>query len=167
MDETDSLNMTVCNRSNDFVWGMLGANAVHMTLLQELIAKASGFKLGMYHVFSNNCHVYTNLPRFESIYNTTLPVDIYKGVDRCEHLMPILEGCDYETFMSECQEFMLGANTFQSEWLQCVAYPIQQAYLSKGGTQERWDWINRILAPDWHIVCFDWASRLEEKKRLN
>jgi hypothetical protein len=164
VDETDSLNMTVCNRSNDFVWGMLGANAVHMTLLQELIARAAGFKLGMYHVFSNNCHIYTELPRFNEIYNTTLDVDIYKGEDRCENLMPLLAGCDYETFMAECQEFLLGANTFKSEWLQHVAYPIQQAYLDK---KNRWHWINEIMALDWHRVCEDWATRLEDKKRLN
>ena len=35
------LNMTVCNRSNDVVWGMLGANAVHMTYLHELIARGT------------------------------------------------------------------------------------------------------------------------------
>jgi hypothetical protein len=164
VDAADNLNMTVCNRSNDFVWGMMGANAVHMTLLQELVAAAAGFKLGMYHVFSHNCHVYTGLPKFEKIYNTTLDVDIYKGEDRCENLMPLLAGCDYETFMRECREFLLGATVFESEWLQHVAYPIQQAYLDKG---RRWHWINEIIALDWHRVCEDWTTRLEDRRKLN
>src|SRR5512137_1214536 len=34
----DRLNMTVCNRSNDMVWGMLGANIVHFSVLLEYIA---------------------------------------------------------------------------------------------------------------------------------
>lgn len=164
VDEMDCLNMTVCNRSNDFIWGMMGANAVHMTLLQELIAKAAGFKLGMYHVFSNNCHIYTGLPHFEKIYNSVLPVDVYKGEDRCENLMPLLAGCDYQTFMLECEDFLQGATTFKSEWLQHVAYPIQQAYLDK---KRRWHWINEIIALDWHRVCEDWATRLEERRKLN
>jgi len=168
VDETDSLNMTVCNRSNDFVWGMLGANVVHMTLLQELMASAAGFQLGMFHVFSNNCHLYTNLPHFESVYNTTLDVDIYKGVDRCEELLPILAGgVTYQEFMAECEEFLLGAATFKSEWLQWVALPIKNAYLSKSNSQERWDHINRIISPDWHIVCHDWARRVADKNKMN
>ena len=28
----DTLNMTVCNRSNDMIWGAYGANAVHMSV---------------------------------------------------------------------------------------------------------------------------------------
>jgi len=164
VDEADNLNMTVCNRSNDFIWGMMGTNAVHFTLLQELIARAAGFKLGMYHVFSNNCHIYTDLPHFEKIYNSVLPVDVYKGEERCENLMPLLAGCDYETFMSECKGFLLGETTFKSEWLQHVAYPIQQAYLEK---KRRWHWINEIIALDWHRVCEDWATRLEERRKLN
>jgi hypothetical protein len=165
VDDTDSLNMTVCNRSNDFVWGMLGANAVHMTLLQEYIALAAGYKVGMYHVFSNNCHIYTDLPNFQNVYNTSLPVDIYKGAGKCENLMPILAGSDQLLFPTECEEFLLGAATFGSEWLQYVAYPIKMAYLSKG--QARWDWINKIIAPDWHLACYDWADRVSKKKQLN
>ena len=164
VDETDSLNMTVCNRSNDFVWGMMGANIVHMTLLQEMIASAAGFKLGMYHCFSNNCHVYTGLPKFEAIYNTSLDVDMYKGEDRCEDLFPILAGVTVQEFMDECEEFVLGAATFKSEWLQNVAFPIKNAYLDKA---RRSYWLNEIIAPDWFRACSDWEVRRQEKNKLN
>ena len=162
VDDMDCLNMTVCNRSNDFIWGMLGTNAVHMTLLHELIAKASGYKMGMYHVFSNNVHIYLELPRFNQIYATVTPVDIYRGEERVEHLMPLLAGCDtYQDFMAECEAFTLGCTTFDSEWLQCVALPIKNAYLDK---EKRWHWINEIIAVDWHRVCFDWASQIADMK---
>jgi len=52
------LNMTVTNRSNDLVWGMLGANAVHMTALHEYVSCAAGLDLGTYYQFTNNLHVY-------------------------------------------------------------------------------------------------------------
>jgi hypothetical protein len=34
--------MTVTNRSNDLCWGMLGANYVHFTILQEYLAARLG-----------------------------------------------------------------------------------------------------------------------------
>ena len=86
---------------------------------------------------------------------------------RCEELFPLLAGVTVQEFMAECEEFVLGAATFKSEWLQEVAYPIKMAYLCKNKPQERWDWINRILATDWHIACHDWASRLADRKKLN
>ena len=54
------LDMTVCNRSNDLVWGMLGANIVHLSFLQEYLAAHIGIPVGLYHQFTNNLHVYVN-----------------------------------------------------------------------------------------------------------
>jgi thymidylate synthase len=52
------LNMTVTNRSNDIVWGCYGANAVHMSILQEFVANALGATVGQYLQISNNFHIY-------------------------------------------------------------------------------------------------------------
>ena len=52
------LDMTVCNRSNDMIWGMLGANVVHFAFLQEYMACALGIEVGVYNQFTNNLHVY-------------------------------------------------------------------------------------------------------------
>lgn len=54
------LNMTVCNRSNDLIWGLLGANAVHFSILQEYLAARLGLEVGAYNQITNNLHVYTN-----------------------------------------------------------------------------------------------------------
>lgn len=54
----NALHMTVCNRSNDLVWGMLGANMVHMSILQEYIAGALELAMGNYYQFTNNLHIY-------------------------------------------------------------------------------------------------------------
>ena len=53
-----ALALTVCNRSNDMVWGMLGANYVHMSILQEYIAESAGLEIGPMYQFSNNLHIY-------------------------------------------------------------------------------------------------------------
>ena len=57
------LDMTVCCRSNDIVWGCYGANAVHMSYLQEFIAEALGWYIGTYYQMSNNWHLYE--PHFD------------------------------------------------------------------------------------------------------
>ena len=57
------LDMTVCNRSNDLIWGALGANVVHFSFLQEYLAACIGCEVGVYNQFTNNLHVYVD--RFE------------------------------------------------------------------------------------------------------
>lgn len=62
------LEMTVFNRSNDLIWGLLGANVVHFTFLQEYLAARLSARMigtvepGKYHQVTNNLHVY--LERF-------------------------------------------------------------------------------------------------------
>lgn len=53
-----ALTMTVCCRSNDIVWGAYGANAVHMSFLQEYIASMLDIPVGPYYQMSNNFHGY-------------------------------------------------------------------------------------------------------------
>ncbi len=53
------LDMTVCCRSNDAVWGAHGANVVHFSFLQEFVARCIDVQLGYMYQFSNNYHVYT------------------------------------------------------------------------------------------------------------
>jgi thymidylate synthase len=52
------VNMTVCNRSNDLVWGAYGANVVHMSYLHEYVALGAGYEVGEYRQFSNDLHIY-------------------------------------------------------------------------------------------------------------
>jgi thymidylate synthase len=52
------LDMTVTNRSNDLVWGLLGANYVTFSVLQEYMAARIGCGVGRYHHFTNNLHCY-------------------------------------------------------------------------------------------------------------
>ena len=54
------LNIHVFNRSNDFVWGMLGTNAVQFSTLQEYMAGHIGCAVGTYHQTTSSMHVYVN-----------------------------------------------------------------------------------------------------------
>lgn len=52
------LDMSVFNRSNDLIWGTLGANFVHFSFLHEYMALATNLMVGKYHQISANQHVY-------------------------------------------------------------------------------------------------------------
>jgi thymidylate synthase len=55
----DKLDMTVCCRSNDMIWGAYGANLVHFGFLMEYVSACLGVKVGRYYQLSNNFHAYT------------------------------------------------------------------------------------------------------------
>jgi len=74
------LDMTVCCRSNDIIWGAYGANAVHMSILQEYIAAAIGVPVGSYFQFSNNFHAYTNIlapEKYQEMIDSAYDYDYY------------------------------------------------------------------------------------------
>lgn len=52
------LDMTVCNRSNDAIWGAYGANAVQFSVLQEFVAHTVNADVDYYRQVSDNFHVY-------------------------------------------------------------------------------------------------------------
>jgi hypothetical protein len=52
------LNMMVTNRSNDIIWGMLGSNAVHFSVLLEYVAESAAMLPGQYWHVSFNPHIY-------------------------------------------------------------------------------------------------------------
>jgi hypothetical protein len=55
------LDLTVCCRSNDIIWGAYGANAVHFSVLQEYLAGRIGVRIGRLYQLSNNWHAYTDV----------------------------------------------------------------------------------------------------------
>lgn len=56
--DRDMLHITVCCRSNDMIWGAYGANAVHFSVLQEVLAGFIGVGVGKLWQVSNNYHAY-------------------------------------------------------------------------------------------------------------
>lgn len=52
------LDITVTNRSNDLVYGAMGSNLFHFSMLQEYIAHHAGIAVGEYFQMSVNMHLY-------------------------------------------------------------------------------------------------------------
>lgn len=149
------LDMTVCNRSNDMVWGALGANIVHMTYLHELVARGSGYAIGTYRVLSNNLHVYKDREDVRKLWNTSVPVDEYRNGVKPYPLLQ--DGETVDDLLDDCVSMLdPSKKTFGTHWVAEVAWPMHQAYLDKSRRQE---WIDKIAADDWRVACREWADR--------
>lgn len=148
----DALDMTVCNRSNDVIWGMTGANAVHMTLLHEFIASAIGKPLGWYRVFTNNAHIYLGLPRVQEMLETRYPTWPTQGPGSL-HPLPVLGIAENpDTFIMECMAFLNNQTEFECSWLERVALPAKQLWFDRTSD-------NCIGDFAWRAACDDWLQR--------
>lgn len=149
------LNMTVCNRSNDLIWGAMGANLVHMTFLQELIADAIGIPVGEYLVFTNNLHIYESVPNFDYYFGGVYDDrDIYAG-EATTHV-PLLQGSEtYQHFTTDCEKFLDGHRTdFNTHWMNHVATPVYDSWLSRSSMD-----LETIEDDAWRIACTEWVAR--------
>lgn len=158
------LDATVMNRSNDIIWGMLGANAVHMTMLHELVALSAGLKVGCYRVVSTNAHIYKSVPNFE-YYLNGVPYDddvYFRKRGGASKMVPLLaEGETYNDFVTDCQNLIALPRTptgpIRTKWMKDVGTPIIGSYLArKVGLPFN---LNEIKADDWRIACAEWVDR--------
>lgn len=154
------LDMTVCNRSNDLLWGMLGANIVHMTYLHELVAFGSDLAIGAYRVFTNNLHVYTENDVTKRFMTGPVRHDVYL------HATPtplLVEGETVEDFLRDCEDFVndrkfVSGTVYKTKWMNEVAVPMYLAYLCKE-VEYRLELVDTITAEDWRVACRQWIVR--------
>lgn len=158
----DRLNMTVCNRSNDILWGAYGANVVHMSILQELIAAAVGILMGRYRQFSNNFHAYMTAPNVE--YFLDNPPEVMNLYDDLATPQPLVAaGERFEDFLVDCDNFFdEGVPKFRTAFMREVAQPMKEAYLArKVGIKRRFTVTDYN---DWHVAYNMWADRRDNER---
>jgi len=173
--------MTVCNRSNDMILGMLGANVVHFSFLQEYLACCIGVQVGVYNQFSNNLHVYTN----------NFKPDKWVDKDRNMHSPELVEyakskedqtvnggvlPCSFplvthpEVFDRECAEFVERhskdalAGPYREPFLAYVAQPMMIAFhhYKRKDFGAAMSSIHQVQSEDWKHAGTVW---LEKRKR--
>lgn len=164
-----TLDMTVFNRSNDLVWGMLGANAVHFSVLQEYVAARLGAEVGVYNQITNDLHVYTNtweptrwlVERYVDPYQIYLPTSIVPLVSDPDTFDKELPG--FADLHSEptALSYPNGAHVYTEPFLQTVANPMLMAYhcYKAGYWMMTGDWLSRIKADDWRAVSVEWIHK--------
>lgn len=156
-----ALDMTVCNRSNDIIWGLYGANAVHFSILQEFMAASLGLHLGSMHTISNNFHAYKNI--FQQLWGTSVATcyNYAEGIP----LIDMVESPGL--FMQDVMAWDYGIthNGFKTKWFNKVAIPVTKAFLHKKWKNyaDMESWLHRIEDENWFIGMRNWCHQEEIK----
>ena len=155
------LDMTVCNRSNDLVWGMLGANIVHMSILQEYIASCIQAIPGTYYQFTNNLHVYGDWVYKYSPH----PSQWYRVNPQFNRWTFSPSTLDIEEAIRFVEDGLDTDEPYRSRILRDNAEPMLKAWLDyKDGDYARaLHFASKIYDEDWREGCRLWITRRMEK----
>jgi hypothetical protein len=158
--ENGSLAMTVCCRSNDALWGAYGANAVHFSILQELMASGVGVPVGVYRQFSNNFHAYTDIPTVRSWLECP-PPEVHAYPHDVYPLLQPTEGVD--DFLCDCLSLIkdrpLDCTT---EFFTSVVVPLKSCYDARRAGVPGWRAdLQYVASCDWKDSFIQWADRRE------
>lgn len=174
------LNISVFNRSNDTVWGMLGTNVVQFSSLQEYIAGMVGVGVGTYHQITTSMHCYQN-EQWEKIrdhinQNRLSGTDYYS---QCKvHSYPMFLGGDLDSWNADLKYFfscyqcqapeMHFKEHFETPYFQEVVVPMWNALRawkhyqedrSMSAMSEMLFQAGTIKATDWQTAVLEWMKR--------
>lgn len=154
------LDITVCCRSNDMIWGAYGANLVHFSIIQEYLAGRIGVGVGTYYQVSNNFHAY------EDVFQK-LSARMRGGVagttnEYFDHpAMPI--GTNWEEWDNDLENFMNVPfdSDYTNMWFHHTALPIYTAALChrEKRPDKAMSSATEILDPHWRKACVEWLER--------
>lgn len=158
---SEKLDMTVCNRSNDIIWGLYGVNAVQFSTLQEVIAAVIEVSVGKYYHLSDSFHMYDNEQGNKLIKTEIVNYDPYRDGD-CEPY-PIVQNYthwfnDLNIFFDFTSFWKRKEPVFINEWFQYVVYPIWMSwvYHKEENLKEAVSWIDTCVASDWRLSIKHW-----------
>jgi hypothetical protein len=183
----EALNITVCNRSNDAIWGTYGVNAVQFSILQEYLAARLCVRIGDYYQISNNFHLYTNndywkwfadhhvhgYPVDENPYNSTdvestplfLPETVHDVEFDIRGLFVYYDKHGNTSTFNWVDDIYNNTH-FKSELFPTVVLPMLSSYAAykRGANYESMRMPLRLMRRkcDWRIACEKWIDRVVE-----
>lgn len=173
------LDLMVCNRSNDLIWGAYGANAVHFSVLLEYMAMLVGVPVGSYYQVSMNTHVYQHhweLMKVLAAKAEETPATRVVGVcpystDEAQPYPLISVDTPFGQWDAELHAFLRGAVTsVEDPFFRRIALPMSAAW-DEFKDKQNPDRHQAALATltlmpvgnDWRLACERWITRRMEK----
>jgi len=158
----NKLNMTVFNRSNDLVWGALGADCVHFSVLHEYMSARTGLKQGKMFQVSSNLHIYVSTA--DKVTNLGITADPYElGIP----VIPLIR--KPATFQKELPIALDIMGTpaigFTEPFIKRVFVPMVLAYNAfrvvenKNRFQNALWFVDSMVECDWKLACTQWIKR--------
>ena len=163
----NKLFMTVCCRSNDMLYGKLGANVVHFSMLQEYVAGCAGYDVGPYTQVSDSLHVYTQLPVWDNVKDIPyLPEDYYDSeyADLLVTPYPMFKDCSVTDWEADLTDFMLDPQDdkiYRTPYFQDVVQPISLVWWEHKKSRNGLRYVDSIKATDWRRACAMWLKEKE------
>ena len=170
----EHLIVTVCNRSNDIIWGLYGANAVQWSMIQEYIAAHLRLPVGPLTTLSDSFHAYTE--------NDTWKLFMNGGVTICDPYeaglvapWPLID--DPRCFDAEVQRFIkdpldrLGPMfpnrpPCRNSFIWKVAQPLYKAWVAHRENKHGYETLQKDTTDetrkiDWIAAALAWLERRE------
>lgn len=167
----ERLNMAICCRSNDALWGAYGANAVQFSVLQEFIARAIDVQVGTMTQISRSFHVYNEREDFTKLADTTEYINPYASTIRP---FPIMERTHFLEWLAQCEMFTEGTlmkhySGSIDDFFTEVAMPMLnswQHYKNSAAEPDKGERVYKAVAAlkscaalDWRIACEMWLTK--------
>jgi len=157
------LDVTVMNRSNDLVWGLLGEDVVTFSVLQEYLAAKLGAGVGLYHHVTNNLHVYDSNWRPNEWLADETPEPGPRRVPLVEDPVAFDTQLPFVVSHFDGREVgSIGADEITEPFLWDVVRPLLRAY-SMHRQRRTGDAIGLVTdqceADDWRLVAVQWLRR--------
>jgi thymidylate synthase len=178
------LDLTVCCRSNDMIWGGMGANSFSFSVLLEYLAARIGVEVGVMYQVSNNAHVYVaEMERLERralehvthadgplALRQTLENDRYYGLGLI--VRPMFDAPDsvdedvrrFVGWYDAIQEGTAPLPRYENPWFRGT---LERAMLAhwhhkRGDPTTALELAGRIETPDWRFACVEWLQRRQK-----
>jgi hypothetical protein len=169
------LNISVCCRSNDVIWGAYGANAVQFSTIQEFIARAVGVKIGTYTQISDSFHIYTANDAYQRLLKEPHCVDMYALMSDMRPF-PLMDGrFNHTTWIKQLKWFIedpihCNDNPEQYDtYFSKVALPMWESWVQY--KNKDYDKALKILeqgaAYDWSTAAQQWIVRRMRAKGIS
>jgi thymidylate synthase len=174
------LDMTVCCRSNDIIWGCYGSNMVHFSILGEVMAGLAGLEQGMYYQVSNNYHAYCEV--FDRMIHSVdheanpyensevVPYSIISYSDRTQRRMEaervLKDAVHFLSMRDALAEHNHSNFVPDSDWFRDVIIPMHMTHTAwrNRDVSSAMEWAKLIVATDWRRAATEWMQRRLEKR---
>ena len=171
------LDMRVCCRSNDMIWGAYGANVVQFSMLLEYLATMIGVEVGVYTQISDSFHVYTDNEQWKILSeDVRLPHDPYEdNVVVPERLVTHRDSFDAELrgvlgALSQFKWQSISADAgilLKNHIFRDVAFPLFKAWHRHKETHDGWRELELCPQTDWRLAAVQWLMRHGETNSSN
>jgi hypothetical protein len=166
-----ALVMTVCNRSNDLVWGLMGANVVQWSMVQEYLAAQLGVAMGELTTVSDSFHAYEDNAVWKAakaLKSIPALADPYVSRHVCPY--PLVDVPS--RFDKELAEFLndpldeLGGEMFlkdrRNSFFWAVATPMYRAWHAHKADKSGAHHLLDCQATDWRHAALKWLARRDD-----